>query len=232
MYANKRIDRLSGILMLLMLVTVVVSGAIAASVPLNYDEAGKTLQNVAGRSGQHMADILFDLLSYIAMVFLAGALYVTFKPYDKMLSILGTLGLVVAGAILAVHDMINFAITPIAHDYVAASGAEAVALEAVGGALILLAKWGVTVGYTFFALGILVYSVIVILSRAVPRVLGWLGVVASVLALGTWLPRIDNTLDPIAMALFVPMMLWELVFGIWLIVRGTKKVDGLAGVTN
>lgn len=231
-HTKRGIDRLSGILVLVMLVTVAVSGAIAASVPLNYDEAANTLRNVAERSGQHMADIFFDLLSYIAMVFLAGALYLAFKSYNQTLAILGTLGLAAAGTILAVHDMINFAITHIAKDFVTASGAEAVALQAVGGSMIITAKWGVTVGYTFFALGVLAYSVLMVSSKAVPRALGWLGIVASVLTLSTWLPLIDKDLEPIAMALFIPMMLWELSLGIWLLLRGTKEAEELADVSN
>lgn len=43
----------SGILMLIMLVSVVVGGVIAFSVPLNYDESADTLRNVADLSGQH-----------------------------------------------------------------------------------------------------------------------------------------------------------------------------------
>lgn len=223
MASKTGIDRLSGLLLLLILVTIVVSGVLAAAVPLNYEEAAETLRNVAEQSGRHTADIVFDLLSYIAMVLLAGALYLAFSPHHRTLALLGTLGLAAAGTILAVHDMVNFALTSIAKKFVAVSGAEAVALQAVGGSMIITAKWGVTVGFTFFALGILAYSALMVASNAVPRVLGWEGVVAGVLTFSTWLPHIDSDLDPVAMIAFFPMMLWELGLGLWLIFRGTRE---------
>ena len=65
-----------------------------------------------------------------------------------------------------------------------------------------------------------------------PRALGWLGIVASVLTFGTWLPRIDEGLDLVAMALFIPMMLWLLALGIWLLLRGTREAEELAEVSS
>ncbi len=123
-----------------MLVTIAVSGVLAGTVPLIYEETAETLRNVAEQSGRHTADIVFDLLSYIAMVLLAGALYQAFSPHNRTLALLGTLGLATAGTILAVHDMVNFALTSVAKDFVAASGAEALALQAVGGSMIITAK--------------------------------------------------------------------------------------------
>lgn len=94
------------------------------------------------------------------------------------------------------------------------------------------AKWGVSIGFTCFALGTLMYSVLIISSYVLPRLLGGLGIIASTFTFGTWLPRIDEGLDPIAMALFLPMVLWLFGLGIWLLLIGTRDDVELTDTLN
>jgi hypothetical protein len=228
--SNTGISRLSGVLMLLFLIVTVASGAVA--VPLVHGEVVNTLNAINENPAGHQASLVLDWVSYITLIALAGTLYLLFRSHNQTLALLGTLFLVAASAILIVHDMTNMALTPIARDFVTTSGAEAVALQTVGVSMIITAKWGVSIGFTCFALGTLMYSVLIVSSEGLPRALGWLGIVASVLTFGTWLAQIDEGLNLVGMALFIPMMLWLLGLGIWLLVRGTREAEKLADVSN
>ena len=53
-----------------------------------------------------------------------------------------------------------------------------------------------------------------------PRALGWWAVVASLLAVvGRWLALVRPDVGLVSVS-FVPIMLYEFVFGVWLLFRG------------
>jgi hypothetical protein len=83
--------------------------------------------------------------------------------------------------------------------------------------------WGVKIGLAFFALGWLVYGILFVSSGAVPPVLGWLAVVASLLAVvGRWLALVRPDVGLVAIS-FVPITLFEVVFGVWLLFQGGQN---------
>jgi hypothetical protein len=216
-----------------MLVTSILGAIFAIAVGTDYnvpaDEVAEVLQLVAGNQGLHQVEIGFDLASYVILVALSGALYLAFSPHNRLLALLGTLGLTAGGIILAVHDIFWFVFPSVAKDFVSASGSQADVLLEVGRIIMLTANWGLSVGITFMGLGILAYGVLMIRSRSVLRALGWLGAVAGILLFtGTWLPRIDVSLYAVWTALASPLLLWEIGLGLWLLIRGTKQAEDLA----
>ena len=232
MSSQKGIERFSGILLLLIVVTSVAAVAFASSVGTDYnvpaDEVATVLELVADNIGLHQAEIGFDLASYIILVALSGALYLIFSPHHRLLAMLGTLGLATGGMILAVHDIFWFVFPSVAKDFVSASGSQADVLLEIGRTIMLTANWGLSVGITFMGLGILAYGVLMIRSRAVLIALGWLGAISGVLLFtGTWLPRIDVSLYAVWTALASPVLLWEIGLGLWMLKRGTKQAEDL-----
>ena len=85
---------------------------------------------------------------------------------------------------------------------------------------IVAEDWGLKIGLAFFALGWLMYGILFVSSGAVPPVLGWWAVVASLLAVvGRWTALVGPDVGLVS-ASFVPIMLFEVVFGVWLLFRG------------
>ncbi len=233
MPSKRGIERFSGILLLLIVVTSVAGAAFASGVGTDYnvasDEVPEVLQLVADNQGLHQAEIGFDLASWVLLVALSGALYLAFSPHNRLLALLGALGLAAGGIILAAHDIFWFVFPSVAQDFVSASGSQAEVLLETGRVIMLTANWGLSVGITFMGLGIFAYGVLMIRSRAVLRALGWLGAVAGVLAFaGTWLPRVDESLYTVWIALASPILLWQLGLGLWLLIKGTKQAGDLA----
>ena len=90
----------------------------------------------------------------------------------------------------------------------------------MGHTLILAEDWGTKIGLAFFALGWLMYGILFVSSGAVPRALGWWGAVASLLAVvERWLALVGPDGGLVATS-FVPIMLFELTFGVWLLFQG------------
>jgi hypothetical protein len=214
------VQRLSGVFWL----GSVVLTFISLFVVLRYDitlldaEVASTLQKVAQHPGAHVASLAFEILSTVAQVAAAAALYVLLRERNALWATLGSFMLLAGATIIAVHDMGNFALTRIAQEFVAGASQSA-NLESVAQSMILTAKWGVTVGSLFFSLGIVAYCALLMGSTSARR-LGMLGLVAGLLAIVAGpLPWIDPALEQAAYGLYLPVMVWQIVFGIWLIRR-------------
>jgi hypothetical protein len=232
MRLRRGIERFSGILLLFIMITSILGAVFASFVGTNYnapaDEVVEVLQLVADNQGLHQAEIGFDLASFILLIALSGPLYLAFSPHNRLLAILGTLGLTSGGIVLAVHDVFWFVFASVAIDFVSASGSRAEVLLEIGRVTMLTANWGLSVGIAFMGLGILAYGILMIWSGAVLRALGWLGALAGVLLFtGTWLPRIDVGLYAVWTALAAPVLLWELGLGLWLLIMGTNQAEDL-----
>jgi hypothetical protein len=166
--------------------------------------------------------IVFDLVSHVSIVALAGALFLAFSPYNRSLALLGSLWRVAEGTILALNEVNSVVLLAVARKYVSATGTEAVTLETLGRARIVADDWGFKTGLALLASGSLLYGILFVSSGAVPPLLAWWGLVAGLLAVvGTWsalfiavVPMVLRTIS------FVPIILFELVFGIWLLFWG------------
>ena len=162
--------------------------------------------------------MVLDLVSHVSIVALAAALYLAFSPYNRSLALLGTLWRVAEGTIMAFNEINSILLLSVAQRFVAATGGEAVALEAMGRTLMLSKDWGYKIGLAFFALGSLTYGVLFVSGGAVPRAIGWFGVGASLLGSATvWLNLLNPSLSMIASS---PLLPYEVVLGGWLLLRG------------
>jgi len=228
MHSNRSREKLAGTLLLLMLVSSLAAVTFASMVGTNYnvepDGVAEVLRLVASNSVAHQLEIAFDLLSFIFLVAAGVMLHLSFVEHDRVLATLGGVALVVGGTILAVHDVFWFVFPAVATEYISASGIRAEVLVDIGHLTILTANWGLSVGITFMGLGLLMFGLLVVLSKPVPPWLGWIGILAgSLLALGTWLPRIDPDLFGIWTGLSAPVLLWEIGLGFWLLLKGARR---------
>ena len=221
--------RLTGFLFLFVLATSFAGSALAGaaiSVTISTedpDEAAGMLRKVAKNPGKQRASVIFNLLSQVGVIALAGTLFLTFSPYNLLLALLGTLWRVAEGVILASVEINNLVLLGVAQAFVSADGAEAVALETMGRASRMRAKGAFTIGVMFFALGSLMYGILFVSSIAVPL---WLGVVSSTLVLAVmWLSLARSRLSSRLTYVAGTIILYELALGFWLLLRGAAGVS-------
>jgi len=215
------IGQVCGFLYLFILLTSVLSKFMAGA-PLNPEDASNSLGSVAEGGKRFQISIVVDLVSHVSVVALAGALYLAFSPYNRSLAFLGTLWRVAEGTIIAFTEVNNIVLLAVARKFVSATGAEAVTLETLGRALIVAEDWGLKIGLAFLALGSLLYGILFVSTGAVPSALGWWGLVAGLLAVvGRWLVLVGPDVGLVAIS-FLPTILFEVVFGVWLLFRGEQ----------
>ena len=71
-------------------------------------------------------------------------------------------------------------------------------------------------------LSVLNFGALIVWSRPIPRLLGWLGVGGGILLVLVWLVAISDALFVIPFIGLIAVLLWLLTLGTWLIARGVK----------
>jgi hypothetical protein len=99
-----------------------------------------------------------------------------------------------------------------------ATAPDAAATPALGAFLLNTGGWGATA--FFFAVGSTLFSWLLLRGRMIPVALAWLGVFASIL-LVVYLPlQLAGLLGPVTSFIWFPILLFEVVLGLWLIIKG------------
>jgi hypothetical protein len=105
-----------------------------------------------------------------------------------------------------------------------AAGADApdpAATAALGAVLLKLPSWNTEIGATFFAVGSLVFSYLLLRGRMVPAALAWLGLLASILVVVCLPLQLAGILTGLITDLmWLPMLAFEVPLALWLIIKG------------
>ena len=162
---------------------------------------------VAATSAFATSFLLFPILRRHAEGLAAG--YVGLRAFENVLYVAGTVALL---AMLTVSQ--NDAV----------GGAAATDLPLLGATLLALHEWPITVGtLTFAALGSLTLNTVLYQSRLIPRWLSAWGLGGAALLLVYGLIGIlgwDTSLGSPFMLLAMPVAVEEMVFAVWLLIRG------------
>ena len=179
---------------------------------------------------QHATDvrltILLTLVMNLSALVLGVTLYAITREQDRDLALLGMTCRVAEGiAGMDVSGTLGLLWLATATDAPALAGSGTSAL----GAFFL--KMGQTMGAsaTFFAIGSTFFSWLLLRGRMIPVSLAWLGVVASVL-LVVCCPLVLAGLlgGPVTTYMWLPMLLFEVVLALWLILKGAAPVPSTA----
>jgi hypothetical protein len=176
------------------------------------------LAAIAGHLTDVRLTILLTLIMNLSALVLAVTLYAITREQDRDLAMLGLTCRVAEGiAGMDVSGTLGLLWL--------ATGTDAGALDA-GGASALAAfflKMQHTMGAsaTFFAVGSTLFSWLLLRGRMIPVALACLGVVASVLLVVCCPLQLAGLLSgPVTTFMWLPMLLFEVVLALWLIIRG------------
>jgi Domain of unknown function (DUF4386) len=216
--------KIIGALYLLQMATGVFGQAFVRDRLIIPGNATQTAQNIIGSETLFRLSIAGDLVTYVGVIVLIWALYVLLRPVDRNLALLAVLFRLCENAVLC-----------------AATASSLVALRLLAGAddlktfepgqlhslatLVISAQGlGMSVGFILLGLGSAVFAYLLLKSRYIPKVLAAWGIFASlVLALVTFanivFPRLG---DVLGMAYMMPMGLYEVGLGLWLLIKGLK----------
>ena len=224
MFSKRGIDYLAGSLLLGIVVTVVASLAVApVGNEMFREDTAKILMDIAGDSGLFATFIILDLASNLLGIAGAAALYLVFRSHDRNLALLGSVGFLAASVILLTGDMIMIALESLAKDYAAATGAGAAAVLLSVRPIGLMVDSVFVMGGTGLALGFLSYGLLVLRTGAVPKWIGYVGILGGIVIPFGWLLFVDSDLQAIGFIGTAIGLLFSLLTGGWLVWKGSKE---------
>jgi hypothetical protein len=158
-----------------------------------------------------------EVLTFAGDACLAVAYYTLLRPVSRPLAMVGAFLRLAQVSVLTAYSLANIVVLELLTGGVDRA-------DALTRATIDAHDAGYAIGFTLLGLGSTVFAVLLYRSRYVPRVLAGLGVVASpLLALGSLATLVfPGTTDVVNPALYVPMFLFEVGTGLWLLLRGIR----------
>lgn len=180
------------------------------------------LANIAQHASQMRLAFILALVGCLCALVLAVTLYAITREQDPDLAMLGLTCRVAEGVIGAVAIP-----TMLEKVWLAtAAGADApdpAAANALGALMLNVPQTSGNMAATFFAFGSTVFACLLLRGRMIPVALAWLGVFASVLTVVCLPLQLIGVLgSPITTLMWLPMLAFEVVLAVWLIVKGVS----------
>ena len=192
-------------------------------------DPAKTAENILGSERLFRLSIAGDLFVYAGVLVLTWGLYVLLRPVNRNLALLAAFFRIVETAVLCAATVNSLVILKLV------SGAEDLkALEAgQRQSWVKLAYstqgYGMLVGFILLGLGSALFAYLFWKSRYVPRGLALLGIVGSLLlSVVTWATIVFPGLKVLGLSYMMPIGLYEVGLGLWLIFKGIRAPAGAA----
>jgi uncharacterized protein DUF4386 len=191
-------------------------------------DPAQTARNLGLSSRLFRIGIFGDLVTVAGDIALICALYVILKPVNRTLALLAVFWRLAACSVLAATILNDFAALRLLSGagYLNAFSSEQ--LQALARYYFDLEILGYRIGAAFFALGTLAFAYLWYKSRYIPRPLAVWGILSSLLPLIVvpsvmLFPRVEEVFGNIRRARTgIPMIIFEIVLGIWLLVKGVR----------
>lgn len=188
--------------------------------PTRAEGTAARLALIAQHAGRVRLNILLSVVICITAVTLATALYGITRDQDREVAVLGLAFRVGEGLLAAVTPLPSLCLLWLATD---GATVPAATISALAGLLFQVQAWTVTIIATLFAFGSTAFSWLLLRGRMIPVGLAWLGVAASVLlVLGLPLRLVEVLGGPATQLIWLPMALFEIPLGFWLLIKGVR----------
>ena len=215
--------RIIGILYPLQMATGIFGEIFARSPLIVRGDAAKTAENIMASEQLFRLSIAGDLITYILVMVLTWALYVLLRPVNRHLALLGAFFRLSELAVLCIATVNSLVILRLLGGAAYLQSFDANQLHS----LVMLAYntqgLGMSVGFILLGLGSSVFAYLLLRSRYVPKALAALGIFSSLLlAIGSLALIVCPGLEVIGMSYMMPMGLYEVGLGFWLLIKGIK----------
>ena len=220
--SQQRAARLAGLMYLLTIVTWAFAFYVRSGLIVD-GNASETVNNIVTNARLFRISIVSDLVTFAGVVVLTVALWVLLKPVNRDIALLAAFWRLVESSILCVITLSSFLVLYLSSGAEYLKAIEAGQLQALAMLTIALYGTGWIVGPIFLGLGSAAFSYLLFQSRYVPRALAALGVFSSLLLTTCALVIVVFPgFATIATSGFVPLLIYEITLGLWLLLRGAS----------
>ncbi|NIL43703.1 DUF4386 domain-containing protein [Salinispora arenicola] len=216
--SDRSAARLAGALFLLVIAAVLASSAAAGS---GAGGIAQRLDDIAAHPSGLRLSIVLLAVAGIATLGLAAMLHAITRRQDPSLAAFALACRAVESGLYAVQILGAMLLLSLSRQQTDNA-------RELGAATVDIAVWSTNVGACFFAVGSAVFAYLLLRSRAIPRPLAILGLLASLLlAVSVPLQSAAGavTTEGAGILLWLPMFAFELTTGGWLLIKGLRSTD-------
>jgi hypothetical protein len=222
--AQRTAARVIGVLYPLQMATGVFGEVFARGRLIVSGDATKTAENIMSAEGLFRLSVVTDLVTYILVMVLTWALYVLLRPVNRNLALLGAFFRLSELAVLCIATVNSLVVLRLLSGAAYLNAFQPEQLRS----LVMLAYQtqglGMSVGFVLLGLGSAIFAYLLLKSHYVPKALAFLGIFgALLLSIGTLALIVFPGLTAIGMTYMMPMGLYEVSLGFWLLVRGIRE---------
>ena len=217
-----RTSRVLGIAFLLQFVTSFSNGVFLKSALIVPGSITESMIRIANNPLLMRAYILVDMLTAMGIIFLGVTLFLTLRKRNETIALVALGFYILEAVLLAVSRLEAFSLLGISQEYVTA-GQSASLLTMGNLALKAMDFGGGTLHILVFCLGAILFYFLLYKSGVVPRILSLWGLITVFpMLIGTLLVLFDYEAPVFLYVLYVP---FELVIGIWILVKGINEAS-------
>jgi hypothetical protein len=209
--------RLSGFLFLFIIITNITSGKFGYKTFSDLNSDAK-LQEINTDPKKFKIGFVLILIEHVSIISLAVTLFIAFSPYNIILGIVLAVSRIGEGLIQIYNKKSYWGLLNIARQYSGTSGAERDALIDTGRSILKTKNSTFTFAQILFSIGTLAYTILFVTYGVVPAIIGWFGIVASILyGFGNIVFRINPNVKVMWGLGGLLILIFEVVLGGWLL---------------
>lgn len=180
------------------------------------------LVNISKNLTRMRISTLVALINCLAIILLGSMFYIVFMDEYKIIALVALGCFLAEGITLAVSKIGAYSLIPLSQEFVNAGAPESSYYQTLGNFLYYgVDRRGYDIHMLFFCLGAILWYYLLYISNVIPRALSLWGLVAvCLLTIPILLELFERDLFPAAGILALPYLPFELVLGIWLIIKG------------
>jgi len=208
---------LAGFLFLFILALNIVMGALGYLMEKDDYDSDADLQKINKDPRKFQISIKLALIEHGCVIALTIMLFIVFSQYNIILGIVWTICRTGEGLIQFYNEPNYWKLLNIARQYSGSSGAEKKSLSDLARTIFKTKDSRFKFAMILWSIGTLAFSIVLVISEVVPQIIGWIGIVSSILiGFGTGIKLVKpNVKVPPIGALFA--ILFEIIIGGWLL---------------
>jgi hypothetical protein len=222
--AQRTAAKVVGFLYLFQMATAIFGQSYVRDQLIVLGDATKTAQNIIGAERLFRLSIAGDLVTYTGVIVLIWAFYVVVRPINKNLALLAVLFRLAETAVLCVATVSSLVVLRLLSGTADLRSFEVSQLHSLATLALSVQGFGMSVGFILLGLGSSVFAYLLLKSRYVPKALAGWGIFSSlVLAIVTLANIVFPSLGgAMGMAYMMPMGIYEVGLGLWLLAKGIQ----------
>jgi hypothetical protein len=212
--------RLAGFMFLFYIATGITSLVLFNQATSGAEGTAAQLASIAQHATTVRLTVLLTMCGFVSAVVLGVTLYALTRDEDRDLALLGLCGRVTEGVLAAGSTGRTLQLLAVATASTAA-GTDAAAAQAYGAFMLNQGGWTGNISAICFVMGSTLFSYLFLRARSIPVPLAWLGLLASLLLLVALPLGLVGVIN-VSFFMWMPMLVFEVAFALWLIIKGVK----------